>query len=152
MFIQGAALTNVCAVPVTTVGTNALGNFTLLNNGTVNLTNVVYSVSPDTLDPRVAAVVVVCSNLAQNGSLPAGSGIVQCTEAFNFNNITYIEGGDVVFNITAAASGLAAQSQQVTIHVDNTPSLTLALNTTKCAAPTPTNGAGAWGESWGCHV
>ena len=86
-------------------------------------------------DPRVAAIILACNSFVLNGTLPAGSSLVQCTELLNFKNVTFIEGGDVVFNLTATADGVPQQTQQVTMRVDNTPSLTLTLNSSQCAAP-----------------
>ena len=126
-----------------TTGTVATGNFTLGNTGTLNLTSVTYTPTTNAADPRVAAVMLACAGFQQNGSLPAGSSLRQCTETLNFSNITFIEGGDVVFNISAAADGGVLSTQEVTIRVDNTPSLSLGLNTSKCSAPTAASRAGS---------
>jgi len=115
-------------------GDVATGNFTILNAGTLNLTSVTYGVVNET-DPRVAAIIIACKNFAQNGTLPAGASLLQCTEQLSFSNVTFIEPGDVVFNLTAAADGVSQQSRQVTIHVDNTPSLSMKVNSSQCTAP-----------------
>lgn len=115
-------------------GDVATGNFTILNAGTLNLTSVTYGVVNET-DPRVAAIIVACSNFVLNGTLPAGASLLQCTEKLNFTNVTFIEPGDVVFNLTAAANGVSQQSRQVTVRVDNTPSLSMKVNSSQCTAP-----------------
>lgn len=120
----------------------ATSNLTWGNSGTVNLTHVTLGTSSNVADPRVAAIIVACAGFTQNGTLPAGSSLLQCTETLNFQNVTYIEGGDVVFNITATADNGVVRSQQVTIPVSNAPALTLKLNTSKCSAPTNPNKAG----------
>lgn len=125
-------------------GDIAKGNFTILNAGTLNLTHVTYGAVNET-DPRVAAMLIVCSAFQQNGTLAAGTDLLRCTEELRFANVTFIEGGDVVFNLTAAADGAPLESRLVTIHVDNTPSLTLKLNSSKCTKPAKAGGVGACG-------